>query len=46
MPRRKYGRLQKPIPPVKEDKCRYCKLGWHCPVHGKKAPAVQQPAPK
>jgi hypothetical protein len=29
--------LRKAIPPVKEEKCRYCKLGYPCPVHKKKA---------
>jgi hypothetical protein len=37
MPRRKYGRLRKAIAPVKEEKCRYCRLGYPCPVHKKKA---------
>jgi len=36
MPRRKYGRMVKDIPPVPEDKCRYCRLGMPCPVHKKK----------
>jgi hypothetical protein len=33
MPRRKYGRLRKTILPTKPEKCRYCKMGWKCPVH-------------
>ena len=37
MPRRKYGHMVKAIPPVKEEKCRYCRLGIQCPVHKKKA---------
>jgi len=36
VPRRKYGRMRKAIPPVKEEKCRYCKLGYPCPIHKKK----------
>lgn len=36
MPRRKYGRMVKAVPPVAEDKCRYCRLGIPCPVHKKK----------
>ena len=36
MPRRKYGRMVKAIPPVKEDKCRYCRLWRTCPIHKKK----------
>ena len=36
MPRRKYGRMVKPVPPVPEEKCRYCRLGMNCPVHKKK----------
>lgn len=36
MPRRKYGRMVKAIPPVPEDKCRYCRLGRPCPVHKKR----------
>jgi hypothetical protein len=35
VPRRKYGRMQKTIPPLKEEKCRFCKLGWSCPIHKK-----------
>ncbi|MGA8274989.1 MAG: hypothetical protein WB852_01665 [Thermoplasmata archaeon] len=33
MPRRKYGHLRKPIPPVAPEKCRFCRLGRRCPVH-------------
>ncbi len=33
MPRRKYGRLRKPIPPLKREKCRLCRLGRPCPLH-------------
>lgn len=36
MPRRKYGRMVKAVPPVPEEKCRYCRLGMTCPVHKKK----------
>jgi len=36
MPRRKYGHMVMPIMPVKEDKCRYCRLGIPCPIHKKK----------
>ena len=36
MPRRKYGHMVKAIPPVPEDKCRYCRLGLPCPVHKKR----------
>ncbi len=36
VPRRKYGHMVKAIPPVAEDKCRYCRLGIPCPVHKKK----------
>jgi hypothetical protein len=35
VPRRKYGRLRKAIPPVPVEKCRYCRLGIPCPVHKK-----------
>ncbi|MDE1819590.1 MAG: hypothetical protein KGJ23_06250 [Euryarchaeota archaeon] len=37
MPRRKYGRMQKPIPPVNPEKCRFCRLKRPCPLHGKSA---------
>ena len=36
MPRRKYGRMVKAVPPVPEEKCRYCRLGMTCPVHKKR----------
>jgi hypothetical protein len=36
LPRRKYGHMVRPIPPVPEDKCRYCRLGIACPIHKKK----------
>lgn len=36
VPRRKYGKMVKAIPPVKEEKCRYCRLGIPCPVHKKR----------
>ncbi len=36
LPRRKYGHMVKAIPPLKEEKCRYCRLGLPCPVHKKK----------
>jgi len=29
--------MVKAIPPVKEEKCRYCRLGIPCPIHKKKA---------
>ncbi len=36
MPRRKYGRMIKPMPTqVKPEKCRFCKAGRPCPVHKK-----------
>jgi hypothetical protein len=28
--------MVKAVPPVKEEKCRYCRLGITCPVHKKK----------
>jgi len=28
--------MVKAIPPVPEDKCRYCRLGMECPIHKKK----------
>jgi len=28
--------MVKAIPPVPEDKCRYCRLGMACPIHKKK----------
>ena len=35
MPRRKYGRLQKAVPPTPQEKCRACLFpGPPCPVHG------------
>jgi len=34
MPRRKYGHLVKPHQSMPREKCRYCRLGWPCPVHG------------
>ncbi len=36
IPRRKYGRMVKPLMPVDPKKCRYCKLGWNCPTHGER----------
>jgi hypothetical protein len=33
LPRRKYGRLTKAIPPTPPEKCRFCKHGRKCPVH-------------
>jgi len=37
MPRRKYGRMIKPMPTaVEKRKCRFCKAGRPCPVHGEK----------
>ncbi len=35
MPRRKYGRMQKPIPPVAPEKCRLCRLPKPCPIHAR-----------
>ena len=36
MPRRKYGRMIKPMPTqVKPEKCRFCKAGRPCPIHKK-----------
>jgi hypothetical protein len=35
MPRRKYGRLRKPIPPLSPDRCRMCRLNRPCPAHPK-----------
>ena len=38
MPRRKYGRLVKAVPPPPPpEKCRFCKNGIKCPVHGEGA---------
>ena len=40
MPRRKYGRMIKPMPvQVKPEKCRFCKAGRPCPIHKKEDPA-------
>ena len=36
MPRRKYGRMIKPMPVLDRKKCRICKAGRPCPVHGEK----------
>jgi hypothetical protein len=33
VPRRKYGRMQKPIPPVPPERCRLCRLHRPCPAH-------------
>ena len=34
MPRRKYGRMVKPMPTaVERRKCRFCKAGRPCPIH-------------
>ena len=33
VPRRKYGHLRKPIPPVPSEKCRLCRLQRPCPAH-------------
>jgi len=34
MPRRKYGHLIHALPvPKPKEKCRYCQLGWKCPIH-------------
>ncbi|HWM53671.1 MAG TPA: hypothetical protein VNP71_11000 [Thermoplasmata archaeon] len=32
-PRRKYGRMIKPLPVTKPEKCRFCKAGKPCPIH-------------
>jgi hypothetical protein len=34
IPRRKYGRMVKPLMPVEPKKCRFCRLGRNCPIHG------------
>lgn len=34
MPRRKYGHMVGSCPPTPREKCRLCKLGKPCPVHG------------
>jgi len=39
MPRRKYGRMQKPIPPVPREKCRLCRLKRPCPLHPRSNPS-------
>ncbi|HYY47759.1 MAG TPA: hypothetical protein VFA17_03655 [Thermoplasmata archaeon] len=39
MPRRKYGRMIKPLPVTKREKCRFCKAGRPCPIHSEKADA-------
>jgi len=36
MPRRKYGRMIKPLPATKREKCRFCKAGRPCPVHSER----------
>ncbi|HKZ48689.1 MAG TPA: hypothetical protein VJ397_07895 [Thermoplasmata archaeon] len=35
LPRRKYGRMIKPLPIYDEKKCRFCRAGRTCPVHRK-----------
>ena len=46
MPRRKYGHMVHNLPQVPPpEKCRYCILGYPCPVHkteGKKKDAGQK----
>lgn len=34
MPRRKYGHMVNACPPTPVEKCRACRLGHPCPVHG------------
>lgn len=34
MPRRKYGHLVAACPPTPKEKCRVCRLGKPCPIHG------------
>ncbi len=34
IPRRKYGRLTRPVPPTPKEKCPQCLLGRPCPIHG------------
>ncbi len=34
IPRRKYGRMVKPLMPVDPKKCRFCRLERNCPIHG------------
>ena len=38
-PRRKYGRMIKPLPVTKPEKCRFCKAGKPCPIHKKETTA-------
>jgi len=35
LPRRKYGHMVRSHTTVGQEKCRYCRLGWPCPVHGR-----------
>ena len=39
----RYGRLQKPIPPVKPEHCRYCRLKRPCPAHGPPVSSARRP---
>ncbi len=44
MPRRKYGRMIKPMPTqVKPEKCRFCKAGRPCPIHKKDGTTSSSP---
>jgi hypothetical protein len=33
MPRRKYGHMVGPCPPIAIEDCRACRLGYPCPKH-------------
>jgi len=33
IPRRKYGRMQKPMPVYDLKHCRFCRAGKPCPLH-------------
>ncbi len=44
MPRRKYGHMVRSHQAVPPEKCRYCKLGWNCPVHGRAEEAAARRA--
>ncbi len=44
MPRRKYGRMIKPLPvQVKPEKCRFCRAGRPCPIHKKEPVTPSSP---
>jgi hypothetical protein len=42
LPRRKYGHMVRSHQPVAREKCRYCRLGWNCPVHGTEEAVVSR----